>query len=56
MPFSPKNPASMIGTFAGILIFTMFKELYEDIHRMIGDRKVNSTKSHILSQLEKKEL
>ena len=31
MPFSPKNYASMIGTFAAVLIFTMFKEAYEDI-------------------------
>ncbi len=51
MPFSPKNPASMIGTFAGILIFTMFKELYEDISRMIGDRKVNNTKGHVYDQI-----
>jgi len=29
LPFSPKSPASMIGTFAIVLIFTMFKELYE---------------------------
>jgi len=46
MPFSPKNPASMIGTFAGILVFTMFKELYEDVHRMRGDYIVNRTKTH----------
>ncbi len=30
MPFSPKRPASMIGTFALVLIFTMLKEAYED--------------------------
>ena len=30
MPFSPKRPASMIGTFALVLVFTMLKEAYED--------------------------
>jgi phospholipid-transporting ATPase len=30
LPFSPKRPASMIGTFALVLIFTMMKEAYED--------------------------
>ena len=30
MSFSPKKPASMIGTFAMVLIFTMLKEAYED--------------------------
>ena len=29
MSFSPKNPISMIGTFAAVLIFTMLKEAYE---------------------------
>lgn len=42
MPFSPKNPVSMIGTFAGVLIFTMLKELYEDIARHKQDRTVNN--------------
>jgi len=32
-PFSPKTPASMIGTFACVLIFTMLKEAYEDNQR-----------------------
>ena len=31
MSFSPKTPASMIGTFAMVLFFTMLKEAYEDI-------------------------
>ena len=30
MPFSPKSPGSMIGTFAMVLFFTMLKEAYED--------------------------
>ena len=29
LSFSPKNPISMIGTFAAILLFTMLKEAYE---------------------------
>jgi hypothetical protein len=33
MPFSPKNPFSMAGTFATVIIFTMLKEGYEDIAR-----------------------
>lgn len=32
----------MIGTFAAVLIFTMFKELFEDSTRMKEDRKVNN--------------
>lgn len=47
MPFSPKNPVSMIGTFAGVLIFTMFKELYEDISRHKQDRQVNNKQSQV---------
>lgn len=33
MPFSPKNPVSMTVTFLAVLIFTMFKEGYEDLKR-----------------------
>jgi hypothetical protein len=32
----------MIGTFAAILIFTMFKEAYEDWGRHKADRAVNN--------------
>ena len=42
MSFSPKNPVSMIGTFAAVLIFTMLKELYEDIGRHKQDMQVNN--------------
>ena len=42
MPFSPKNPLSMIGTFALVLVFTMFKEAYEDYFRHSADKKVNN--------------
>lgn len=47
MPFSPKNPVSMIGTFAGVLIFTMLKELYEDLGRHKQDRTVNNRKTEV---------
>jgi len=49
MPFSPKAPASMIGTFAGVLIFTMFKELFEDYYRMKSDRLINNCTTHIFN-------
>lgn len=46
----------MIGTFAAVLVFTMFKELYEDIGRMRSDSEVNNSKTLILedSQLIEK--
>lgn len=50
MPFSPKSPQSMIGTFAAVLIFTMFKELYEDIFRHKQDNEVNNKTCDVLSE------
>jgi len=41
MPFSPKSPESMIGTFAFVLLVTMIKEGYEDWQRYKQDREVN---------------
>ena len=41
MPFSPKNPLSMIGTFSFVLVFTMLKEAYEDYFRHQQDKTVN---------------
>ena len=41
MPFSPKTPGSMIGTFAMVLFFTMLKEAYEDFQRYRSDREMN---------------
>ena len=38
----------MIGTFASVLIFTMFKELYEDIGRMRSDNEVNNSSTKVL--------
>ena len=49
MPFSPKAPASMIGTFSGVLIFTMFKELFEDYYRMKSDREINNHKTRVFN-------
>ena len=46
MSFSPKNPFSMAGTFAAVLVFTMFKEAYEDYFRHIQDRRVNRSTAH----------
>ena len=57
MPFSPKRPASMIGTFAMVLIFTMLKEAYEDYQRYKSDRDLNNKESlhlnHQTGQFEK---
>lgn len=48
MPFSPKKPASMIGTFALVLFFTMMKEAYEDFQRLKSDREMNDRRTKIL--------
>lgn len=45
MPFSPKRPASMIGTFSLVLIFTMLKEAYEDFQRYKSDNELNNRAS-----------
>ena len=47
MPFSPKNPVSMIGTFAAVLVFTMLKEAYEDYQRYKQDKELNNKASYI---------
>ena len=49
MPFSPKAPASMIGTFSAVLIFTMLKELFEDYYRMKSDKEINNTKTKVFN-------
>src|SRR5690349_2002550 len=41
MPFSPKQPSSMIGTFAFVLICTMIKEAIEDYSRYKQDNLSN---------------
>jgi phospholipid-transporting ATPase len=50
MPFSTKNPISMIGTFAAVLIFTMFKEAFEDYFRYKQDKAVNTAKTWVLNR------
>ena len=45
----------MIGTFAAVLIFTMFKELYEDIGRMRSDNEVNNSTTLVLVDGQLKE-
>jgi P-type E1-E2 ATPase len=37
----------MIGTFAGVLIFTMLKEAYEDYQRYKSDRELNMRKTRV---------
>ena len=41
LPYTPKNPASMIGTFGVILLATMIKEGYEDFSRYKDDKLTN---------------
>ena len=50
MSFSPKAPASMIGTFAAVLFFTMLKEAYEDIQRAKSDKELNEKPTRILDR------
>jgi hypothetical protein len=47
--FSPKSPASMIGTFAAILIFTMFKEGWEDMARHKSDYELNNKQTLVFN-------
>jgi len=49
MPFSPKRPASMFGTFSMVLIFTMLKEAYEDYQRYKSDSELNNRASQRLN-------
>ena len=51
LPFSPKRPASMIGTFALVLIFTMLKEAYEDYQRYKSDNELNKRNSHRMNHM-----
>lgn len=43
----------MCGTFAGILIFTMFKEAYEDWGRHTSDSYVNNSKTNVYDPVRK---
>ena len=53
MPFSPKRPASMVGTFTLVLFFTMLKEGYEDYQRYKSDKELNYRASQRLNQESK---
>ena len=50
MPFSPKTPGSMLGTFALVLVFTMIKEAYEDSKRYKSDLEMNSRSTKLLDK------
>jgi hypothetical protein len=41
MPFSPKTPSSMIGTFTFVLFVTMLKEALENYFRYKADKEAN---------------
>ena len=42
MPFSPKPPASMLGTFGFVLLLSMIKDAVEDYSRYKSDVKANN--------------
>lgn len=48
--FSPKDPKSMIGTFALVLIATMIKEAYEDYQRYKSDKELNNRTCQVLDK------
>ena len=54
MPFSPKSPASMIGTFSAVLVFTMLKELFEDYYRMKSDKEINNSIAAVFDYNQRK--
>lgn len=41
----------MIGTFGAVLVFTMFKEAYEDYFRHKSDREMNNKKTYVYNGL-----
>ena len=49
MSFSPKQPASMIGTFVFVLLFTLCKDGFEDFGRYQQDIKNNNRLVHLLN-------
>jgi phospholipid-transporting ATPase len=42
LSFTPKEPASMIGTLAFVIVVSLIKEFYEDYSRYLQDEKSNS--------------
>ena len=49
MSFSPKEPASMIGTFVFVLFFTLCKDAFEDFGRYQQDIKNNNKLVHLFN-------
>lgn len=49
MPFSPKTPASMIGTFGMVLFVTMIKDAFEDYQRYKSDKTANNLPCEIFN-------
>eukprot|EP00347_Sterkiella_histriomuscorum_P003801 403362887 len=49
LPFTPKDPSSMIGTFLFVLVLTMLKEAYEDFQRYKTQTDLNSKKAKVLN-------
>lgn len=52
MPFSPKSPASMIGTFSFVLLMTMLKEAFENYLKYKADKDANSRMCYVFSYTE----
>jgi len=53
MPFSPKEPATQLGTFVAILLFTMIKEAFEDIARYNQDKEINCLETSLYNHKTK---
>ncbi|RQM21659.1 hypothetical protein B5M09_003978, partial [Aphanomyces astaci] len=51
MPFSPKNPVSLIGTFLAVLVFSAAKEGYEDYIRHLSDADINTRHVDVLADV-----
>ena len=49
LPFSPKSPASMIGTFSFVLVLTVIKEGFEDYYRHKADKEANNKITRVWS-------
>ena len=54
LSFSPKNPISMMGTFAFIIFCSLVKECYEDLNRFNSDQEMNRKQAWILNPFSKK--
>lgn len=52
LPISPKDPISLIGTFAVVLLVTSVKEAYEDYLRYLSDNELNGRQVSVLKNKE----